>query len=174
MTDPERPVMTIFKWGVVILILVFVLTLLSNAVGIASIYWNAGVAKLTAGPRVTQAVYGNANNIISNISYFHNQCNDIITDQQNVENAISTLGADKDAAASATQGDPIGESEALQTVQEDNVALLGVKDQLSFDVRDYDSKSANYTNNPFKAANLPYRISVDPSTGLLAGNVNCH
>ena len=160
-----------WRWVGGIVAVIIGLTLLGNALDIVSVYWNAEKAKATVNGRVTQATYG-TDNALSNIAYFHNQCNTILTDQQNVVNAKSTLATDQGVFNAAAT--PIGQEQAGQTVSQDETALLGSKDQLSTDVRDYDAKSATQTANPFKAANLPYRISINPSTGLLEGSVNCH
>jgi hypothetical protein len=166
----DHPVRTVTTWIVSIVVVVALLGVIGNALGIANVYWQAEQAKLTVNPRVTQAVYGTSNALV-NIAYFHNQCNTILADQTNVENATTTLAQDKATLASAS--DPIAQQQAGQAVTQDDVNLLGAKDQLSTDVRDYDSKSATQTANPFKAHNLPYRIQINPTTGLLAGSVNC-
>lgn len=166
----EHPVRTTGLWVGSIVAFFLILGLIGNAFGIANVYWQAEQAKLTVKPRVTQATYG-TDNALSNISYFHNQCNTILADNQNVTNAQVTLTQDRATLASAT--DPIAQSQDGQAVSQDNTNLLGAKDQLSNDVRDYDSKSATQTANPFKANNLPYRIDLAPN-GTLQGTVNCH
>ena len=153
-----------------IIAFVLLLSLVGNITGIANVYWGAEKAKLTVNPRVTQATYG-TDNALQNIAYFHNQCNTILADQQNVINAKQTLTTDQATLKSAT--DPIAQQQAGTAVTQDQSTLTGTKDQLSNDVRDYDAKSATQTANPFKANNLPYRISVNPVTGELAGTVNC-
>lgn len=150
-----------------------VLSLLGNAFGIVNIYWQAEQSKLTIKPRVTQATY-QTGNALHFISYFHDQCNTIYADNQQVANALSTLQADQATLAGIPSSNPIAQQQAANSVQTDQTDLLGVKDQLANDVADYDAKSATQTANPFKANDLPYRISLT-GKGLVKGSLgSCH
>lgn len=175
----DQPIKTGIKWtaltiggaiaGVVVLIVV--ITMIAGLLSTGNAFFQAQQAKLTVKPRVTQATYGTDNALV-NIAYFHNQCNDVLADEQNVINAKKQLSLDRQTLAQTT--DPIAQQQAGTAVTQDVTQVTGTEDQLSNDVRDYDSKSATQTANPFKANNLPYRISVNPTTGELAGNVSCH
>lgn len=167
----DKPVKTTVVWVATIIGVLLALSLIGNALGVANIYWQAEQAKLTVNPRVTKATYG-TDNALHNIAYFHDQCNTILADQQNVVNAEETLKVDQ--ATLKETSDPIAQQQAGSAVAQDQTAVLGARDQLSTDVRDYDSKSATQTAAPFKAANLPARITINPSTGLLSGTVECH
>lgn len=151
---------------------VVVISLIANAFGVVNVYWQAQQAKLTVEPRVTKATYGTSN-ALHFIAYFHDQCNTINSDNQQAANAASTLKNDQATLAGIPSSNPIAQQQAANSVQADQTNLLGVKDQLSNDVTDYDSKSATQTANPFKAAGLPYRISLNKN-GLLKGSINCH
>jgi hypothetical protein len=169
----DHPGRTILTWAVTIIAFVLILGLIGQLTGIANVYWGAEKAKITAPARVTQSTYG-TDNVLHNVSYFHDQCNTILADQQNVVNARATLKQDQAAFNAIPASNPIAQQQAASSLQQDQVNLVGAKDQLSNDVRDYDSKSATQTANPFKAHNLPYRISLNPVTGELAGPINCH
>lgn len=166
----DRPVRTILYAVGGIVAFCLALSLIGNATGIVSIYWQAEKAKLTVNPRVTQQVYSTGN-ALHNIAYFHDQCNTILADEQNVVNAQTQLKTDEATFHATT--DPIAQQQAGTAVTQDQTTLTGTKDQLSNDVRDYDSKSATQTANPFKAANLPYRINISPATGEVEGTINC-
>lgn len=165
----DHPVCSIATWVASIVALCAVLSLIGNATGIVSIYWQAEKAKLTVNPRVTQQVYSTGN-ALSYISYFHRQCNNVLADQQNVQNAEQQLIVDKQTFAATS--DPIAQQQAGTAVTQDESVLIGTKDQLSNDVRDYNAHSADRTSNPFKASGLPVRIQLNKQ-GLLKGSVNC-
>lgn len=165
----HHPGRAIATWLATLIAVCFVLSLIGNATGIVSVYWQAEKAKLTVKPRVTQQVYSTGN-ALSNISYFHRQCNNVLADQQNVQNAVQQLGVDKQTFQATS--DPIAQQQAGTAVTQDESTLTGTKDQLSNDVRDYNAHSADQTSNPFKAAGLPYRIQLNKQ-GLLKGSVNC-
>lgn len=160
-----------WRWVVGAIAVIVALSLVGNVLGVISVYWGAERAKLTAPGRVTQATYGTSN-VLRNIAYFHDQCNTILVDEQNVRNGRVALQVDQTTLSAAT--DPIAQEHAGQAVEQDATNINGAIDQLSVDVRAYDAKSATQTANPFKAHNLPYRISINPQTGLLASSVNCN
>jgi hypothetical protein len=150
--------------GVVLLIVVL------NALSVVSVFWQADKAQITVPAREKIFRYGTGN-AVTNIAYFHTQCNDVLGDEQNVVNATQALRQDSRDSRST---DPIKASQAQSLLQQDETYLIGAKDQLSNDVRDYDARSASSLSAPFKESGLPQRISIDPRSGELAGSVNCN
>jgi hypothetical protein len=161
---------TIVKYSVAFIVFLVVLTLVGNALSIVNVFWGADKAKITEPARVTQATYSTGNALV-NIAYFHAQCQDILADQQNYQNALQTLAVDQNTLK--TVSDPIAQEQAGSAVSQDQSAVLGVKDQLANDVAEYNAKSATQTANPFKAHNLPYRFVLN-GHGLLDGSPSCN
>jgi|ERR1700723_1143556 len=138
-------------------LIVLVLVALVGFITTGSAFWGAFAAKATAGARVTQQVY-DPNNIISNVNFFTTTCEDVGRDYANWQANQSNYQRELQLAQTATT---VGaQTEAQNAAQQLSNYISGALAQIQADAATYNAKSINYTANPFKSANLPYRISV--------------
>jgi hypothetical protein len=166
-----KPKRTILKLGGITVAVIVALTVLANAIGIASIYWSAESAKITAAPRVTQSIYG-TENIIAKVALFHDRCTGVVRDLNVFQNNYQRFIADKEAVKTATGLEAQSAKESMSNDISDYTAALNVAQE---DAASYNSASAQYTQNPFKSQNLPYRIELPPGAQAAFNyHVNCH
>jgi hypothetical protein len=122
---------------------------------------------------VTKQVY-ETENIIQKVALFHDKCTKVVADLNIFQNNYQRYLADKQAAANpaATTLERQSVAASLANDVSDYTAPLNVVQE---DAAAYNSASAQYTQNPFKAQNLPYRIEVPPgASAAYAYHVNCH
>lgn len=166
-----HPWWTALKWGLGLLAVLLVLSVVGNAFGILSVWWGGEQAQITNPSRVKQQVF-DPNNTIAQISFFHNQCEGVNADAQIVSQNAATYLADKRVLAGAT--DPISQQQARDALLQDQQNITGPRNALVQRAADYNSRSQQSTANVFKGHGLPRRIDV-PSTieALATFHVNC-
>lgn len=167
----RRPWWTTLKWilglGAIALICVVIVSLISTG----SLFFQAEVAKRTLAPRVTQRVYG-TDNAINNVAFFHDKCQAVLRDVQVYRNNAARLRADQRAAQ--TETDPLKQQQAQAALTTEQSQVTAAQNTAASDAADYNSASAQYTRNPFKDANLPYRIELPADPVALAEfTINC-
>lgn len=146
--------------AIVGLILVIGLLTTGNA------FFQAGIAKVTAAPKVTQKVY-EPENIIAKVHFFTTTCEDVGRDYANWHSNEADYQRELQLSQTArTQGEATNANNAAQQL---STAVSGALQQLQQDAAAYNAESINYTANPFKTAGLPYRIIVPSSPTELNG-----
>ena len=161
----NNPVKTFLKAFGILFAIVIVLSIIGNATGIVSIYWQAEEAKITAAPKVTRQVY-QPENIISQVYFFTTTCEDVGKDYANWHSNEADYQREIQIAGNArTQGEA---TQANNAAQQLTTAVSGALQQLQQDAASYNARSINYTANPFKDRSLPYRIEVPSNPSQLA------
>lgn len=157
----RHPLATTLLWSLGVLAIVLVLTAAIGLASTGSVFFQSGAAKLTNPARVQQKVY-DPNNTIAQVAFFHDTCNRVRTDFANFKAAEFKLVTDQKASQT---DDPIKAQQAQDQISQDTTNVVGTSQGLQNAANDYNSRSAQYTANPFKDAGLPYRIEVpsDPS-----------
>lgn len=166
-----HPWRQVAKWFAGALAICLLLSVVGNALGIVSVFWGAEKAKITNPARVTQKVY-DPNNTIAQISFFHNQCEQVNADAQIVSQNAQTYLNDKQVLANAAS--PIEQQQARDTLLQDQQNITGPKNALVSRAADYNSRSEQSTANVFKDSGLPGKINVPSSVeGLATFHVDC-
>lgn len=167
----DKPLWAAFKWGVGLILVITALVLVISVISTGSVFFNAAKAKITAAPRVTSKIY-ETENIISKVALFHDKCNKVVADLKIFQNNYGRYLADKQTAVSATGLERTSAEQSLSNDISDYTAPLNVVQE---DAANYNSASAQYTQNPFKAQNLPYRIEIPAgASAVYAAHIECH
>lgn len=134
-----------------------VLMVLLSLITTGTVFFEAGVAKITAAPRVTKKVY-ETDNIIGQVAAFEQLCSDVSSDYSQWRvNQANFERTEKEIKEGVIQ-DPTGDT--LSQVQ---TQAQGPLNALIRDSNDYNAKSRNYTQAPFRSAGLPYQITPPQS-----------
>jgi hypothetical protein len=75
----EYPGLTALKWGLGLVVVLLVLSIVGNALGVVNVYWQAEQAQVTAPARVKIITY-DPQNIIAQKAFFTTTCNDMNAD----------------------------------------------------------------------------------------------
>ncbi len=166
----KRPLTETLRWSLGVTIIVLILVAVVGLATTGSVSFGAFQAKHTAKARVTQRVY-DPTNIISQVAFFHDKCNAVVKDLNVARNNAQRLKTDERLATST---DPIKQQQAAQSLANDQSDFTGALNVAQQDAADYNSRSAQYTANPFKDQGLPYCITVpsDPAA-LDTFSINC-
>ena len=153
----RHPVLTSIKWGGAAIVVILALTIVVSLISTGSVFFEAARAKIVAPAEVTKKVY-DPNNIINQVSFFTTTCEDAGRDYANWKSNEADYQREVQISKLATnQGEA---TQANNAAQQLSTAVSGALQQLQQDAAEYDARSINYTANPVKSANLPYRITV--------------
>lgn len=153
----RHPLAAALKWGLGIIAVVVVLLVVVSLISTGSVFFQGAKAKLVAGAKVEQKVY-DPNHILSEKAFFTETCEAVGKDYANWKSNEGQYERAQTIAKDArTQGEA---AEAESNAAQASTFVAGALEQLQSDVHEYDARSNNKASNPFKEADLPYRITV--------------
>lgn len=148
----DKPVKTIFKWIGIIFGICVVLTVAVWGIGVGLSWWGG------QGDAYQQK--NSAQNWVSAQKEFHQDQNDVTSDQANIATAKKTL-SDWQKANPAPTNDPIAYTQWSQQETNYQTAVTGPQQACRNSVQDYNTASESYLTEDWKDAGLP--ITLDTS-----------
>lgn len=149
------------KWVIGGIVGFVLIVLVCVGLSIGGVFAGAKVAEITEHPRVISKVE-ETENVIAKIALFHDRCTQVNEKIAIFKNNYGRYQADREAVRNLTGLEASSAQAQLPNDVSDYTAALNAAETAA---QEYNSASAQYTQDKFKSSKLPYRIL------LPAGNV---